>query len=178
MVDTVRTTAALLALFADNTTGDISAQDLRDMIVSVHGVYGGMYFSDNSSTDSFSSTFAVVTRFDTAMPADSGTTIDVVTDNDIVVGVDGDYLIHASASMKDPSVASIFEFAVHVDGSEETTIKWQDYADSAADNAETGGGSGIVSLTSGQAIDLRVKVTSGTPTATIVHGRLLVLKVA
>ena len=35
MVDTVRTIAALQTLLADNTTGNISAQDLRDMLVSV-----------------------------------------------------------------------------------------------------------------------------------------------
>ena len=35
MVDTVRTVAALQTLLADNTTGAISAQDLRDMLVSV-----------------------------------------------------------------------------------------------------------------------------------------------
>ena len=34
MVDTVRTMAEILALFADNVTGDISEQDLRDAIVS------------------------------------------------------------------------------------------------------------------------------------------------
>ena len=35
MADTLRTLSALQALLADNTTGDISAQDLRDMLVSV-----------------------------------------------------------------------------------------------------------------------------------------------
>lgn len=35
MVDTPRTLAALLALFLDNETGDISEQDLRDFLVSV-----------------------------------------------------------------------------------------------------------------------------------------------
>jgi len=34
MVDTVRTVAALQALLADNTNGDISPQDLRDLLVS------------------------------------------------------------------------------------------------------------------------------------------------
>jgi len=34
MSDTIRSLDALLALFADNTTGQISAQDLRDFIVS------------------------------------------------------------------------------------------------------------------------------------------------
>lgn len=35
MVDTVRTLSALQTLLADNTAGDISAQDLRDFLVSV-----------------------------------------------------------------------------------------------------------------------------------------------
>lgn len=35
MVDTVRTIEDILALYADNTTGDISPQDARDMIVSL-----------------------------------------------------------------------------------------------------------------------------------------------
>lgn len=34
MVDTARTLAALLALLADNTSGDISPQDVRDLVVS------------------------------------------------------------------------------------------------------------------------------------------------
>lgn len=37
MPDTVRSLAALQALFADNTNGDISPQDLRDFLVSVMG---------------------------------------------------------------------------------------------------------------------------------------------
>ncbi len=35
MVDTVRTEAELLSLFADNSTGAISPQDLRDFVVSI-----------------------------------------------------------------------------------------------------------------------------------------------
>jgi len=35
MADTARTRTAILALFADNVTGQISAQDLRDFLVSV-----------------------------------------------------------------------------------------------------------------------------------------------
>lgn len=37
MVDAVRTLAALQALLADNTTEDISPQDVRDFLVSVYG---------------------------------------------------------------------------------------------------------------------------------------------
>ena len=35
MVDTVRTRVALQALLADNNSGNISAQDLRDMLASL-----------------------------------------------------------------------------------------------------------------------------------------------
>jgi len=40
MTDTVRTQADLLALAADNTTGAISAQDLRDFIISAAPIRG------------------------------------------------------------------------------------------------------------------------------------------
>ena len=38
MVDTVRTIAQILALYADNTSGDISPQDARDMIVTLESL--------------------------------------------------------------------------------------------------------------------------------------------
>lgn len=38
MADTRRTLAALQTLLADNTSGDISAQDIRDFLVSVYGL--------------------------------------------------------------------------------------------------------------------------------------------
>lgn len=37
MADTKRTLSALTALYADNNDGDISAQDLRDFLISAHG---------------------------------------------------------------------------------------------------------------------------------------------
>ena len=55
MVDTARLLPALQTLLADNTAGDISAQDVRDMLVSTyphvenvknHGAVG-----DNSTDD-------------------------------------------------------------------------------------------------------------------------------
>lgn len=42
MPDTVRTVATLQALLADNATGDISPQDLRDFLVSVPNPYGAI----------------------------------------------------------------------------------------------------------------------------------------
>jgi hypothetical protein len=50
MVDTVRTLSALQTLLADNTTADISPQDLRDFLVSAEPHYGSMYFSTPAAT--------------------------------------------------------------------------------------------------------------------------------
>ena len=50
MADTDRTIAALQTLLADNTSGAISAQDVRDMLVSLSVKYGDMYISTPSAT--------------------------------------------------------------------------------------------------------------------------------
>lgn len=47
MADTVRTLSALQAILADNTSGNISPQDLRDMLVSTKGGHG--YYPDNAT---------------------------------------------------------------------------------------------------------------------------------
>ena len=49
MADTIRTRASLLTLLADNATGDISANDVRDFLVSTFGVYGAIYIKDGST---------------------------------------------------------------------------------------------------------------------------------
>lgn len=50
MADTPRTKSALAALFADNTAGDISPQDLRDFLESMSLPFGEMYVSTPATT--------------------------------------------------------------------------------------------------------------------------------
>lgn len=50
MVDTQRTKSALAALLADNITQDISPQDVRDFLESMHLAYGVMYVSTDAAT--------------------------------------------------------------------------------------------------------------------------------
>ena len=50
MADTERTKSAILTLLADNTSGAISPQDVRDTVVSLIPGYGGMYISSAAAT--------------------------------------------------------------------------------------------------------------------------------
>lgn len=51
MADTVRSQSDLLTtLFQDGQTAGISAQDMRDLIVSLANPYGGLYFSTPAAT--------------------------------------------------------------------------------------------------------------------------------
>lgn len=99
MADTIRTRAALLALLADNTSGDISPQDIRDFLVSVHGVYGNIYRDGTASglgVELNSTTWTVLTGF-AADGLAAGTTPDQ-SNNRLTVGTDGIYLVHWDVS--------------------------------------------------------------------------------
>jgi len=49
MADTSRTKSALATILADNTAGDISPQDLRDLMESLDVPYGELYQTGNST---------------------------------------------------------------------------------------------------------------------------------
>jgi hypothetical protein len=79
MPDTQRSKSDLATLFANNTTGDISAQDLRDFLETMHPPFASLYISTSaettvSSADTFykaagTTTSVSLHRFD--MPADN-----------------------------------------------------------------------------------------------------------
>lgn len=98
MVDTIRTSAQILNLFADNTSGDISPQDLRDFVVST-GVFGAIFVSDGAASQSVSSTPAKLTAFDTNSALASGVTEDQANDK-LVIGTNGagTYVVFAPIS--------------------------------------------------------------------------------
>ena len=50
MADTKRSLAEILTLFADNTSGAISAQDLRDMVVTIEPDHGEIHVTSASAT--------------------------------------------------------------------------------------------------------------------------------
>lgn len=111
MPDTVRSRTALLALLADNTTQQISPQDMRDVLVSLHGVYGCIYVHAGATAQNITTTPAQLLAFATNGPS-SGTTPDQASDQ-ITVGSAGVYLMFSSVSATGES-NTVFEYQFRV----------------------------------------------------------------
>lgn len=124
MPDTVRTIDQILALLADNATGAISAQDLRDGIVSLDDT-GWAQYSDTVYTEA--SPFSVVADTDTVLPNNAGSKIETQKPRDVntfyngatITGRDGDGItIRVDFAAKPTSAASeILEFWFDIGGS-------------------------------------------------------------
>jgi hypothetical protein len=93
MSDTQRTRAELLALLADNASGAISEQDLRDVLVSVLGGYGHLFFFTKNVTANIAT--QTLSTWGTG-PA-SGVTLSGAAGT-LTVPVDGDYFVSFSAT--------------------------------------------------------------------------------
>lgn len=91
MADTQRDLAALQALLADNITKDISPQDMRDVLVSTLGCYGGLHMAAAPGAQVIGVTPLKVTGWDTVVIND-GIVVGNLTDDDIDVSVAGVYL--------------------------------------------------------------------------------------
>lgn len=116
MADTQRSLSALLALLADNASGEISPQDLRDVLVTVLGVYGGVYTCDGVGTQSVDSGAPItIAQFDTAEPV-KGVTADPAN-NRLVLTLDGVYevFLHVTYQSNAPTDV-IFKIRALLDG--------------------------------------------------------------
>jgi len=114
MVDTVRTKAALLALFADNTTGDISPQDLRDFLVTVMGCYGGLHIESGVTAQAL---VAATPELMTEWMHDgiSSNVTPAFASNQITIDEAGDYQIDFTISFLGINNAQ-FDFYLRIDG--------------------------------------------------------------
>jgi len=116
MTDTIRTRSAILTLLADNSAKAISAQDLRDTVISMWGVFGEMYIISGSSSQTITQTAGVLTLWNAAGES-NGMTIDT-SDNEIVIGTNGDgtYRVHVNISYVGDAGAK-FVFQLRKNGS-------------------------------------------------------------
>ena len=114
MADTIRSIDELLALLADNTTGNISAQDMRDVVVSLDDT-GWARYSDTQYTEA--SPLLLLADTDTVLPNNAGTILDDEKPRDIpsfytggkITGRVGDgILIRIDITVKPTSASSEF----------------------------------------------------------------------
>jgi hypothetical protein len=174
MADTVRTRAAVLALLADNSSGDISAQDVRDAVVSMFGVYGAIYVADGSTAQTgVTTTPEILTAW-----AANGLAVDMTADqanNQITVGTDGVYLIGCQVAFESGGVAQ-WEFHLRIDGAEQ----WPG-THRRVTTTDVGSCSffAIMSLTASQALTVYVESDNGSgEDLTVRDAQLIALRVA
>ena len=116
MADTQRTTAAILALIADNITGDISAQDLRDLFVSLSPDHAEAYISSSAAT--------TVTVKDTWYPISGTWTLSAgaknfteTTNGQLLYGGDATRIFQVTSAVSmSGGNGDTLEFGVAVDG--------------------------------------------------------------
>jgi hypothetical protein len=176
MPDTIRTRAALLALLGDNTTEDISPQDMRDVLVTLHGVYGDLLITAGAAAQgSISTTPAKVTGWDTD-GLSAGTTPDHATDNDISVGSDGVYDVRFSLSVSAATASALFRLEVYKNGVA-TGIAAEIVTNATPDRFVVAGG-GLLSCSANDNIELYVVSDGAARTMTPTEGQLVVHRIA
>jgi len=116
MVDTIRTETQILALLADNITGDISPQDMRDIIVSL-SVGGSMYVEDAAVTQVVGTSFELMVLLDANGRSD-GVTPDHTADSlTIDANADGEYVTHFDCTFSGTG-STEFDFHIRKNGLE------------------------------------------------------------
>ena len=168
MADSPRSVASLQSLLADNTSGQISPQDLRDFLVSALGVYGSItVFEGATQQDDVGTTGTFLTAFDTNGPS-NGTTPDH-TGNSITVNVAGIYEVLFSVCFTGTN-GGVFQFRLRVNGVEQefgTTRK--------GDGASYGSASfcGQIALSSGDIVAVSINSDTATDDATVSEAQLM-----
>lgn len=116
MPDTPTSRADILVLFADNSIGAISEQDLRDFVVSVLGGYASIKIIAGVTAQTTTATPAKMTGFNTTEGSNgpaSGLTADKAN-NEITADVAGTYRVEASVCFSG-TVSKTFLVAFYVD---------------------------------------------------------------
>ena len=170
MADTIRTLSALQTLLADNTTGQISPQDLRDMLVSCMGVYGHLYVTNGATAQAgISGTPAKLTCF-ASDGASNGLTVANALDRITVdSNSDGTYMVGFSLSVEDDIASGphTYNFPIYKDGS--TTVIEAQHTFETQNKVYSVSASGILTLAAAEYLEIYVSSADGT-SVTVTEG--------
>lgn len=177
MTDTIRERTTIASLLADNTSSEISPQDLRDTVVSIWGVFGSISTYNNASSQSLTTTPAKITAFDITGSA-VGVTADASTD-DITVssGSQGTFLVYVTLTCSGMTLNTLYSFHVAKNG---TRVNGASGAINVQSSNDVGNVTIIytVALTAGDIISVLGESTvGGGANITIKHGQLSIQRI-
>ena len=118
MADTIRDRSAIVGLLPDNTTGEISPQDLRDFTVSTWGVYAAITFTAKSATQSLNTTPSTIVAFDTNNGND-GATVSTGSHN-ITVTTSGIFMVEFHMTLTGFNSGTLYSFTAAKNGTKIT----------------------------------------------------------
>jgi len=175
MADTFKTLSTLQSLLADNTSEDISPQDVRDMLVSIMGVYAQLYTHDGVSglTVGTSPVDVEWASGQTEDGIDADATAESIT---VGSGHDGLYLALAQFSFSG-SLSVTFELHLAVDGVQEDAIACKRKLGTGGDVGSCSF-AGLVTLADGEEVTVEVEADGSSKTFTLVHGQLVLIRIA
>ena len=170
MPDTIRTLSELSALFADNNSGTITPQDIRDLMVSqmVHGEIGSAAKAPIALISG-----ANVLDFNVAGTVGRGLTADTVNKRLADVPVEMKAVIHAEVLFKGAQNQT-YTFAVFVNDLQVTRLTRTARPTAAADIRQVAFSTSH-QLSAGDFIDVRV--SAGTNTFELLFGVLRVQRI-
>lgn len=176
MPDTRRDRAAILALFADNSTQDISAQDLRDYVVTVMGGYAEIRVDDGAASQTGVITPEILTGWATNGPS-NGLTADQAN-NKITIDVDGLYMVWFQASFSGTGNATM-QFHVRVDSGGGYVEQGQGCHRKMSAGGDVGSCSFVALLNLSAADDVAIYVESDTnSTVTLLDAQMVIKQIA
>jgi len=174
MADTIRARTDLLTALADNATGQISAQDMRDVLVSVHGVYGMLHVEDASTPQTgLNGTPQKLTAFVVEGPS-SGVTCDATNDK-LTVGTAGVYLCMLQLSFSGTISASI-EGHIYK-GGVDTGLGFHRKMGTGGDQGSASC-IGLVTCAASDVLEIYVTSDGSNDSVTVIDGQFAVVRVA
>lgn len=182
MANTERTTAQINSLLADNTSGDVSPQDLRDAIASIFGGYGGLLLSLSGSPvikSDVAQTPLIITEYDhvEAQSSDvnsSGVVVSAAAGT-ITIGQSGIYMIHFSVSFSLSSPNTLASFRLYTN-SVVGDVGVDRFIGGASQSASANFVA-MLTLTAGDILDIRAFIDSGTASITFTNVGFLLHRV-
>ena len=167
MPQTERTTAAIQSLLANNTTGDISPQDLRDVVATVFGGYASMLLTVSGAPvtkTGIAQTPLIITEYDLvgsqSVDANVGGSAASAVTGKITIGQTGFYWVSFFASFFASANNILVHFHPFIDNAI-GLVKVDRFLGTGADVGVVSMGA-VVPYSEGAEVDIRIFVDTGT----------------